>query len=204
MTERIARGVSVVLHPLFFPFYVLLFFLNQERITTFFIPVRSQLILSAIVFLSTIALPLSTVLILYKMDLISSMKLKIQKERIYPLLVIAVYYFLTYWLLRGFAFSLLFSIYMLGSTILAVVSMILSQWTKISLHMTGAGGILGVLCGLSYNKLAGDLLPMILAVILVCGVVGSARLADDSHKPVEVYSGFFSGWIVMFGLFGLI
>jgi len=71
---------------------------------------------------------------------------------------------------------------------------------KISLHMVGTGGFLGMLVGLALNfsyPLAGAITGM----ILVCGLVGYIRLKTNSHKPSEVYAGFLVGAVVMFLLF---
>jgi hypothetical protein len=200
MDERITRGISVVFHPLFFPLYTLLFFLNQDIITSFYIPVRSQLVLSGIVFLCTIVLPATSVLLLYKMKLVGTFTLGDRGDRVFPLLVTAVYYYMTYWMLKGFPVSFLFSYYMLGTAFLSVLAMIISLKLKISLHMIQAGGFTGMLCGLS-NRLTLDLSLLIIPGIILCGIVGSSRLNDNSHKSSEIYSGFLAGAVVMYFFF---
>jgi hypothetical protein len=49
-----------------------------------------------------------------------------------------------------------------------------------------------------------DLTEIILALILLAGLAGSARLKTDSQNPGEVWYGFLVGLTVMFFLFILI
>ena len=203
MTHRIAKGISVIFHPILIPLYILLFLLNQDLFFSFIIPLKSKLFLSGVVILSTIALPLLSVWMFYKLKLVSSITLNIREERIYPLLIVAIFYYMTYYLLKNFPVSFLFSYYMLGSAFLTICALIASFWMKISLHMIGAGGFLGVFLGLSL-KLSVDLTSLIFPAILLCGIVGSARLNENSHKPSEVYTGFLAGVSVMLCLLLLI
>jgi hypothetical protein len=129
--------------------------------------------------------------------------LKSREERIYPLLIVAIYYYMTYYLLKNFHVSTLFSYYMLGSAFLVIITLIISFWMKISLHMVGVGGFLGFFIGLSL-KLSLDIPGLILPLILLCGIVGSSRLNENSHNPSEVYLGFLAGVIVIMCLFLLI
>jgi hypothetical protein len=203
MANRIARGISLIFHPIMIPLYILLSLLNQNVFFALLLPFRSKLILSAIVILSTIALPLGSVWIFFKLKLVNSITMNSREERIYPLLITAIFYYMTYYLLKSFPISFLFSYYMLGSAFLVICALIISFWMKISLHMIGIGGFLGVFLGLSI-KLSLDISGLIIPAILLSGIIGSARLNENSHKPSEIYSGFFAGVSVMMCLFLLI
>jgi membrane-associated phospholipid phosphatase len=89
---------------------------------------------------------------------------------------------------------------MLGSTFLTVLAMIISFYRKISLHMMGIGGMLGLLMGLSLN-LNLDLTWFVVSAIILGGFLGFARIQSNSHKPSDIYSGFLVGAGVMFLLF---
>jgi hypothetical protein len=203
MSDRIARGISVIFHPILIPLYILLFLLNQNIFYSFQVSFRSKLVLSGVVVLTTIVLPLLMTWVFYKLRLISSILMKTREERIYPLLVVAIFYYMTYFVLKNFPVSLLFSYYMLGSSFLVILALIISFWMKISLHMIGIGGFLGVFLGLAL-KLSIDLSGLILPVILICGLVGTARLNENSHKSSEVYTGFLAGVSVMLCLLLLV
>ena len=200
MEERISKMLTFVFHPLFVPFYMLLILLNVNTFFAMMIPVKVKLLLSGLVFLTTILLPMLIVYLLYRLKLVKSFYLESREERIYPLLAVAVFYYLTYYLLKSFSISFIFSYYMLGSTFLTILAMIISFYRKISLHMIGIGGMLGLLMGLSLN-LSLDLTWFVIAVIILGGFLGFARIQSNSHRPSEIYSGFLVGAGVMFLLF---
>lgn len=200
MEERIAKMFTIVFHPLFVPFYMLLILLNVNTFFAMMIPVKAKLLLSGLVFLTTILLPLLIVFLLYRLKLVKSFYLQSREERIYPLLTVAVFYYITYYLLKSFPISFIFSYYMLGSTFLTILAMIISFYRKISLHMIGIGGMLGLLMGLSLN-LNLDLTWFVISAIILGGFLGFARIQSNSHKPSEIYSGFLVGAGVMFLLF---
>ena len=200
MEERIAKILSVLFHPLFVPFYMLLILLNVDRFFAMLIPVKVKLLLSCLVFLTTIFLPLMIVYLLYRLKVVKSFFLESKEERIYPLLTVAVFYYLTYYMLKSFPISFIFSYYMLGSTFLTILAMIISFYRKISLHMIGVGGMVGLLTGLSLN-LGLDLTWFVIGAIILGGILGFARIQSNSHKPSEIYSGFLVGAVVMFLLF---
>jgi membrane-associated phospholipid phosphatase len=200
MEERIARLLSIIFHPLFIPFYMLVILLNVNVFFAMMIPVKIKLILSGLVFLMTIIFPLLFVFLLYKLKLVKSFYLESREERIYPLLILAIFYYFTYYILKNFPISFIFSYYMLGSTFLTILALIISFYRKISLHMIGIGGMLGLLMGLSMN-LGLDMTWFVIAAIILGGFLGFARIQSNSHKPSDIYAGFLVGASVMFLLF---
>jgi hypothetical protein len=200
MEERFAKLLTIIFHPLFIPFYMLMILLNVNVLFAILMPVKAKLILSGLVFLTTIFLPLLIVFLLYRLKLIKSFYLESREERIYPLLTLAIFYYLTYYILKSFPISFIFSYYMLGSTFLTILALIISFYRKISLHMIGIGGMLGLLLGLSID-LGLDMTWFIVAAIILGGFLGFARIQSNSHKPSDIYSGFLVGAGVMFLLF---
>ena len=99
MEERIAKIITLVFHPLFIPFYMLLVLLNVNLFFAMMIPVKVKLLLGALVFLTTIILPLLVVFLMVRMKLVKSFRMEAREERIYPLLASAIFYYITYELL---------------------------------------------------------------------------------------------------------
>ncbi|MDP4282474.1 MAG: hypothetical protein Q8867_10050, partial [Bacteroidota bacterium] len=136
-------------------------------------------------------------------NLVRSFFLNQREERIYPLLTMAILYYITYYVMKGITASLFFNFYMLGATLLSVVALIISFYYKISLHMLGWGGCLGMLFGLVIS-FGFDMFWPVSVTIAIVGIIGTARLKLNSHKPSEIYSGFLAGAAVMFIIFCLI
>jgi hypothetical protein len=194
-----AKGISYLFHPVLIPFFTLLLMFQPHSFFTGLLPEREILMLLGSVLLSTVILPLLTVYFLFRFGLISSCFLDKREERAFPLLATAVFYYLTYYFLKGISVSLLFSYFMLGATLLAILTLFLNFFFKISFHMVATGGLTGFWTGLNIRQ--GTSHELFLALlILICGLMGYARLQNGLHTPKEVYSGWFLGTGIMFAL----
>ncbi|HTX87919.1 MAG TPA: hypothetical protein VMC08_02935 [Bacteroidales bacterium] len=200
MENRFERILSYVLHPLFVPTYIMGLLISLPYFVASRLPVLSKLILAGTVVTMTAFIPLIFMAFMHRRKIIRTFFLETREERIYPLLTVAVSYYITYYILKGYPVSALFSYYMLGSTFLAVLSLIISFYSKISLHMIGIGGFLGLTLGMMLNFGFNLFWPVVILVAL-SGLLAYARLKVGSHKPFEVYSGFLLGAGVMFILF---
>jgi len=203
MELKIARIVSYLFHPLLIPLYMILLLLNTNSYYSLMIPFKGKLLLTAIIFLTTILFPVLTGFLFYKIKLIRSFFPVSREERIYLLFNIAIFYYLSYYLLKGTNVSLILSYFMLGATILVVCVIMISFFHNISLHMIGAGGMTGALLGMAFSQ-SQDIIPFVFLAIFCAGLTGSARLKLNSQKPMEVYSGFLVGITVMFVIFRMI
>ena len=87
---------------------------------------------------------------------------------------------------------------MLNVMVLAASSTIFTAYFlsfkyKVSIHMIGIGGLVGVLFGLA-RVLNADLILLILAAVLISGLLGTARLTLSAHTPGQIYWGFLIGF----------
>ncbi|MEI7726041.1 MAG: hypothetical protein WCK09_13115 [Bacteroidota bacterium] len=200
---KLARAISYIFHPLLIPIYTLLLLLNLNSFLSVSLPFSYKLTLGGVVFLTTVLFPLFLSWMLARLNIISSVFMNTKEERIYPILAISVFYYLTYFLLRGVHVSTIFSYYMLGATLLSILALIINFYRKISLHMIGIGGFIGLFLGLSLN-FGINLNTEIFTGILLGGIIGFARLKENSHHPAEIYSGFLMGAVVMTLLISLL
>lgn len=197
MTEtRLARIISYLFHPLLMPLYILLLLLNLSTFLSRSLPFPYKMALTGVVILTTILFPLFLTWMLLRLRIITSLFMDKMEERTFPILAISVFYYLTYFLLRGIHISVIFSYYMLGATLLAILSLVVNFYRKVSLHMIAAGSFTGLFLGLSLN-FGINLNIAILAGILLGGIIGFARLKSNSHQPAEIYSGYAMGVLVM-------
>ena len=174
----------------------LLLLLNLDTMLLMALPFNFKMALLGVVFLTTVIFPLFFTWILYRMQIISSVFMTRKEERVYPILSISVFYYMTYFLLRGIHISTIFSYFMLGATLVSVIALIVNFSRKISLHTLGAGSVTGLFLGLSLH-FGLNLHAEVFMGILLAGIVGFARLKTDSHQPAEIYSGFAVGVAVM-------
>jgi len=197
-----ARILSVIFHPLLLPTYMMVILLSTKAYFALVIPTKARLLILAVVFVSTFLLPVIIFFLMLKKQIIRSFSMESKEERIYPLLVTGVFFYLTYHLLRQVEVSQVYYLFLLGSTMLVIGCMLISFYWKISLHMTGMGGVCGTLAGLAINFGLPYVVPLVVSIV-IAGLTGYARLRLDAHRPAQIYTGFLMGAVVMFLLFSL-
>ena len=200
MEEKIARIISVLFHPLLMPTYAALLLFSIPSHFNFALPLNYQYLVPAFVFATTFLISALFILIYLKMGLVKSLEMKDRKERILPLITMAGIYYLTYYLLKQGPAPTLFNFFMLGATMLVLLSLLVNYLTKISIHMVAMGGLFGTFVGLAIS-FHYDLWLILFILALASGLTGFARLNLKTHTEFQVYIGFVLGVLVMMGLF---
>ena len=196
-SSSLARTISGLFHPVLMPFFTLMLMLQSHSFFSGLLPFKEILILMGSVLLTTMICPFLIIFFMYKVKLISSLYMEKREERVFPLLSIGVFYYLTYYLLKGISLSVLFSYFMLGATLLILICLFVNFFFKISLHMAGIGGVTGFWLGLSIRQGTSHVI-LLASLFLLCGLLGFARLKNGNHSPKEVYTGLFLGACTMF------
>jgi hypothetical protein len=134
---------------------------------------------------------------MYQNKIISSIKLENRQERFTPIGITATYYIMNYVLLRimipeHIIVSFIFP-YAFGIALTVVIAFAINYFTKISLHMLGFFGLIGAIMGYFQNQLDYNLF-LLLFLIIVGGLIGSARLYLKSHTLKEVILGIIVGF----------
>lgn len=203
MEEKLAKFISILFHPLLIPSYAMLILINSKNNYTLALPLENRYIAFAIVFLASFVLPALIMFILVKMGTIKSIQMENRHERVLPLFLTAIFFYSTYYLLKQGPHFALFNIFMLGATLLVIISLLINYMTKISIHMVAQGGILGAFTGFAIT-LNQNYSWLIMWLIIIAGLTGFARLKLKAHTEAQVYGGFGLGIGVMLGLFLII
>ena len=200
MEEKLAKIISVLCHPLLIPSYAMLMLINMKNHFILVLPIENRYLALLIVFLTSFVLPALFMLILLKMGTIKSLQMETKQERVLPLFLTAAFFYGTYFLLKQGPHYALFNIFMLGATLLVIISLLVNYLTKISIHMVAQGGLIGAFIGfsISYNQ---NHIPLICLIAIVAGLTGFARLKLKAHSEAQIYSGFGLGVLVMLSLF---
>jgi len=202
--KQLANIISYLFHPLLMATYgcLLVFFGLTNTIYFVFTPFRLKLVITIIVFGFTFLLPVLNLLILYKLKYISSLKIEKQEQRTFPLLMTAMCYLGLYYLLLDFNIWPAIKLFILGAGLCILAAAIINIWWKISAHMIGVGGTIGVLLAMSFYMQI-PLFPVISMFLILAGFIGFARLQLQSHTPSQVYVGFIFGCLMQWSLFML-
>ncbi|RYY41472.1 MAG: hypothetical protein EOO08_01645 [Chitinophagaceae bacterium] len=191
-----AEAVSVVLHPLFIPVYILLFTLWISPLTVAIDPlVKTRISFSF--GLMYIVFPLATVLLAKGLGFVDSIRLRSRKDRIIPYVGCGIYYFWMWYVLhKQGSFPAPLAAFALGVFLASSGGLILNAWLKISMHAMAAG------TGLTFLFVLALASPFAwgfyLSVgLLLTGLICTARLLTGDHNQAEVYSGLFIGTLSM-------
>lgn len=189
----VAQFFSYLLHPIFIPVYVMLFLIYVHPVYFAGFSPKQQAQTMVIIILNLVFFPLLAVFLLKALGFISSIFLKNQKDRIIPYIACGIFYFWSYTVFKEQTiYPPVVPSFILGIFLASSGALIANIYFKISMHTIGMGGWLGLFILIAFS---GSMLmswPLAL-VILLTGLIGSARLGLQAHNNVEVYAGFFLG-----------
>lgn len=189
--EKIAKGISFVLHPLLLPLYGLFFIFNSNSVFSF-LPAAVKNYCYLITFFFLCLLPLLSLPLFKKAGLITSYSLDKRQERVYPILLSIFYAFMGFYLVGRFPYTVIVQqLYLVLIIVLSGFSIITIRW-KISMHMMAIGAVCGfvTILGLRYF---GEVRYLLMLLILLSGILGACRLYLKKHNPAQIYAGFLVG-----------
>jgi hypothetical protein len=195
-TKTFAHIVSFVFHPVFMPTILAYGMYYFVRASFAGIELHDFVLKMLIpIFACTAFFPIFAVLLMKALGFVEDIHLYKPRDRFIPLIVCMVFYFSTYyWMMRGKA-PILIQVLMLGSYCNIVALFIINIFFRISMHTTGAGGMLGMLIVLLLVSPVSLTIPFFLG-IFIAGFIGTARLLLKAHKPSEIWWGYLLGIVV--------
>jgi len=191
VSEKISKIVSFVFHPVLIPLYGMIIILTAPTLYNF-IPFDVKKLLVLILLVNNILLPLSIIPFFIHRHMISSWEITERKDRNIPLMTNTILYIITTYIFYRFPVPYFLKTYLLAIAFVSLVATLINVWWKISLHSVAAGAILALVVVLSYRMYT-PLIWFIVPVILISGIIMSARLRLNLHNQAEVWIGYFTG-----------
>ncbi|MCB0704803.1 MAG: hypothetical protein KDC34_05810 [Saprospiraceae bacterium] len=213
MLKTIAQGLSLFFHPLLMLTYMLLLLLLANPYLFGVNSIGKQTPLILLVFLSTFIIPAFAVVMMKFLGLVKSIHLHDRTERIGPYIITAIFYL---WILVNFwhdsRIPIAYTSCVLGATIALFLAFFINNFSKISAHAVGLGGLLAMIVItmtlFSYNSftipfgqnalLEVRMSTVFLIAILTTGLVSSARLVLEAHDLQDIYGGLIIGFMSQF------
>ncbi|WP_235941222.1 PA-phosphatase [Cyclobacterium roseum] len=201
MCRKLAMGISVVFQPLVIPSLMVLtlFYIVPEATM---VPGEAKWSISLLIGFTTFLIPVLGLAGMRISTLIHSYHLPDRKDRLLPFTLVTVFYAMTsgffYWKLN--VDQLLITTLAMVSISLLVLTIVTYFW-KISAHQTALGGWVALVAVLSVRFYSTPMFYYLLLIISISGLVGTARLYLNAHKPNEVYAGFALGFGINFFVF---
>ena len=197
----LATVVSYVFHPIFMPLAmsVVLWKLEPSVFEPFIAGQKLWLISIGI---STLFIPLFTVFLMKQLDFINSYAMPTARDRTGPLMAIMIFYF---WISHVFnsvpgPVPLVLKVLFLGNFWGIIIVFIANIFTKVSMHTSAAGGVIGVVIVLMMTAPGNMTLPLLIAIVLA-GIIGTARMILGTHQRGDIWLGYIIGILVQLGAY---
>lgn len=196
-SEKTAKAISYLFHPLLMPTFGLFIMFSSGTYLSF-LPVEGERLIYLIIFSGTFLVPLCFVPLYFYFKIIRNAEMDTAQQRFLPLIITLTAYCCTFYLMRKIPIPFINGFILACCISLLLNAFILLRW-KISSHLIGLGGLVGLLIALNI-RLNADIILTLIMVLLVSGVVAASRLKLAAHSPSEVYGGFFLGMLVVASL----
>ncbi|CAN5305169.1 hypothetical protein BH09BAC2_BH09BAC2_05010 [soil metagenome] len=190
-----AHIISVVFHPLFITVYGAYYLIYTHL--SFFNGLNGHakrwIIIRIII--NMVIFPGITVLLLKGVGFIDSVLLHKQRDRIIPYITTGIFFFWMYLVFKNqenislVLVSFIFSVFLSSSA-----AMILNIYNKVSMHAVGMGGLIGLFWVVTKTTHSSVAVPLpLMVVLLITGLVCTARLIITDHTPKQIYVGLITG-----------
>lgn len=192
-----ATILSWVLVPLMMPVYgiMLIFHLSVLSLTT---PATKHII-TLIVAGFDVVLPMLLVYLLKLFGLVSDVGLNERKERLIPYMITMVCMTGTAIFIYMKGAPLWVAMFFAGGALAALINTVINHWWKISAHAAGIAGIVAILIRIYISGLpTGNILPWLIAAIILSGLLGSCRVWLGRHTVWQVLAGYATGFLSVF------
>ncbi len=195
MNKNTQLVISTLFHPVFINIASLLLLFSLFPSLAAMSYKSKSTIISVIVSL-TIIIPLVLVGLLKITNSISSIQMEDKKDRKWPFVATTLGYIFSFYLLQKVGVSSLLLKYLIAGIGTVVSISIINTFWKISVHMASIGAMIGLLVIANFANYI-DLRLMIAGIVLIAGIVASARLFANAHNILQIVSGFALGfgWI---------
>ncbi len=182
-----AKVLSYVFHPLFIPVYMGWFFIKELRLFSGLDEWRQTLLLIQF-FVNYTLLPLVTVLIAKGVGFIQSIYLKTQRDRIIPYIAVMIFYFWVWYVFRKQSFPKEAVMFSFGAFLSICFGAFVNSFFKVSMHALSMGVVVALLVILSLGSNT-NFGPYLSVGLLLAGLVCTARLVLNDHRPFDIYAG---------------
>lgn len=209
MSNRLATLISIIFHPIWFPFGMLVLYLQANPIAFGLSQPMEDMILILQSLITSLLLPLISMIVMWKVKLISSLHMDHRMERIGPYIAILIFLLWYYLNIKQYGVAPIFRLYVLGTIISLALVFLTNLFVKVSAHATGIAGVCINLV-IAWQQFEYSVLPfrfrsatyvlnfeiIIIIFVLILFIVLLSRFYLRKHTPMELLGG------IVIGFFG--
>lgn len=192
--KRFSQILSAVFTPLFVPTYGML--LVSYLTVLVILPTKITWLGIGMVFLITCIFPVVGIFAMYKAGFIKDVGLNERTERTVPYVLTTLCYLGAGYFLYRVGMPMWIDMFFAGGALAAFINIIVNRWWKISAHGAGMGGLVALMFRMvASNYAIYNLNIWISAVIIVTGLVLTARVYLGRHTLMQVLAGCANGFL---------
>jgi hypothetical protein len=196
--KALANFFSIVFHPLFISAYVMAFIIFVHPYAFAGYEHKQKVLRLLTVILCNTFFPLFAVFLLWRLQLVKSILLRTEKDRIVPYLIAMIFYFWTAFVFKRLPDTSPIAIHFLGGAFLAVCgAWICNIYFKVSMHAIALAGATMFFCLLAFTDDYGSPFYLALALLLT-GLVCTSRLILSSHATFDIWAGILVGLLAQY------
>ena len=199
----VASIISWVCHPVFFPLVMAVVLYKLSPASFDGVTPKQLGLLFLSIGLTAVFFPLFSIALMKPLGFIGSYLMPTARERTIPLMATMIFYF---WIshvlnsMTGTAVPLILKVLFLGNFWGIILVFLVNIFTKISMHTTAAGGMIGIILVLMITSPANMIMPLFIA-ILIGGTIGTARMILGAHQRGDIWLGYIVGILVQLGAY---
>ncbi len=190
----LAKALSVILHPVLMPVYVMLVLQSQGLLLPSYVA-RAKFYFAFVIVLNTIIVPAICMLLFNKVRLWRENPNTDLRQRILPMAVMIICYGVCLVMIRDVLLVYPVKKMLIAGIGCLVFGLIVTFFWKISLHMTAQGAVVAFLSVMVLSG-AQSVLPILCTSIALAAMLASARLWLGAHDWKQVGAGFLGGAVV--------
>ena len=146
-----------------------------------------------VVLMNNVMLPVALLPFFRNRNIIRSYNMDERSERVVPLIITSVLYFITAFIFYRFPVPDFFKSFIYASAVVAAVLTVINFWFKISVHGAGVGAVTALIVVLSFKTYT-PLTLYITGAIIASGLTLSSRLRLNVHDPLQAWTGLVTGF----------
>ncbi|MFI4963034.1 MAG: phosphatase PAP2 family protein [Legionellales bacterium] len=153
--------------------------------------------------ITAVFFPIFSILLMKPLGFINSFLMPTAKERTIPLMASMIFYF---WVshvfnsMSGTPVPLILKVLLLGNFWGIILVFLVNIFTKISMHTSAAGAMIGILIVLMMTSSVNMTMPLLVG-IGIAGVIGTARMILGAHQKGDIWVGYIIGILVQLGAY---
>lgn len=197
-----ANIISVIFHPVFMPLLLAIAVYWLAPAGFIGLTTKQTVLYFISIGVSTAFFPLFSIALMKPLGFISSYKMPTARERTIPLMATMIFYF---WISHVFnslpgVIPLALKVLLLGNFWGIILVFLANIFTRVSMHTSAAGGMVGLAIVLLITSPANMIIPFFCSLV-IAGIIGSMRLVLGAHQRGDIWLGYIIGILVQLGAF---